>query len=267
MRRILGIFCIILLLSLALEVTNEGISKSKVNIVGGNPAVSLEQNESESVGENSTVSLVILVHDVSPVYFDYLREIVRIIDSFGLQDSTYLLVIPDHAGKYDLTEYPRFVEYLHSLERDGYHIGLHGYTHIGREFDCNGSAAEDKLKKALGIMRKVNLTPTVFLPPRYALSKEALKVVLSHNLSVITKNFIVFPNGTTKRITNREYTWYLSRVKLPFELKKAEGDYLSSEYPFYLSIHPKAANNEAGMKFLREFLEFVVETWRKSPVG
>ena len=201
--------------------------------------------------------LVILIHDVSPVYSEYLKEVVRIISTYGLQSDTYLLIIPNHAEEYDLREYPEFVEYLHSLQREGYHIGLHGYTHIGREFECNKSAARKMLEKALEIMHGVNLTPEVFLPPRYALSSDARDVILAQNLTIITKDSVILPGGAENGITNREYTWYISKLKLPFELRRAKKDYETSEGSFFLSIHLKAVNNEAGMEFLRRFLDFV----------
>jgi len=267
-KLIIAIVCIGLLLIMTDYEPYVNKEVIKVGIATGNHyPPSTPQNHSMVGGKNSTERpLIILIHDVSPIYFNYLKEITSVISSYGLQNDTYLLIIPDHAGKYDLRKYPQFVKYLHSLEMEGYHIGLHGYTHIGREFDCNESTAEEKLERALEIMKAVNLTPTVFLPPRYALSKEAQDVILAHNLTIITKDSIIFPNGTEEQITNREYTWYISELKLPFELRRAKKDYLSSKDPFYLSIHPRAVNNKAGMKFLREFLGFVKERESLKPL-
>ncbi len=201
----------------------------------------------------------ILVHDVSPVYTEQLREITAVIDSYGLQNETYLFVIPNHGGEKPLCRYPAFVEFLKELEREGYHIELHGYTHVGREFDCNADRAEEKLELGLGEFRKCGLPyPRYFIAPRYALSKDALDVLLGHNITVIGQNFIYFPNGEVEHICNREYTWYLDEGALPRELSMAEGAYLSVRGTFFLSIHPKAVNTGAGMEFLRDFLGFVV---------
>lgn len=207
----------------------------------------------------SRAELVILVHDVSPVYREELGEILAVISLYGLQENTYLFIIPDHAGKNDLRKHPDFVEYLRSLREEGYHLDLHGYTHVGKEFNCSSEEAEVKLERALGIMAELNLTPEYFLPPRYALSEEAKNVLLSHNLTVITKDSIVLPNGTEVSIVNREYTWYLSPLELPFKLREAKEDYLKTEGIFYLSVHPKAVNNWAGMEFLKRFLEFAIK--------
>ena len=202
-------------------------------------------------------TLVILVHDVSPVYEDELKELFDIISSYGFQNRTYLFVIPNHAGSNDLRERRGFVEYLHRLQAQGYTIGIHGYTHAGPEFNCSRDDAERKLGLAMEIMEAVNLTPEYFLPPHYALSEDALQVVLSRNMTVIGREEVITPNGWRERITNREYTWYLPRWKLAFELKRAEVEYLKTEGAFFLSLHPRAANDEAGLEFLRRFLEFV----------
>ncbi len=212
---------------------------------------------SEIAQAQERAELIILVHDVSPVYENELRELLGIISHYGFQNRTYLFVIPDHAGSNDLRERRGFVEYLHRLQAQGYTIGLHGYTHAGPEFNCSREDAERKLGLAMEIMESVNLTPEYFLPPHYALSWDALRVILSRNMTVIGREEVITPNGWREQITNREYTWYLPRWKLAFELKRAEAEYLKTEGAFYLSIHPKAANNEAGLEFLKRFLEFV----------
>ncbi|MCD6372737.1 MAG: DUF2334 domain-containing protein [Thermococcus sp.] len=210
------------------------------------------------------VPLVILVHDVSPVYREELEEILDIVSQYGLQKNTYLFIIPDHAGQNDLRENADFVGYLSSLREEGYHIGLHGYTHEGEEFNCTSEEAKAKLEKALKIMADVNLTPEYFLPPRYALSEEAKTIVLSHNLTIITRDSLLRPDGTEIAVTNREYTWYISPFKLPFKLREAKKDYMNTDGVFYLSIHPKAVNNWAGMEFLKRFLEFVIKESQES---
>ncbi|WP_297477303.1 DUF2334 domain-containing protein [Thermococcus sp.] len=101
----------------------------------------------------------------------------------------------------------------------GTFIELHGYTHVGREFDCNADRAEEKLELGLGEFRKCGLPyPRYFIAPRYALSKDALDVLLGYNITVIGQNFIYFPNGEVEHICNREYTWYLDEGALPFRV-------------------------------------------------
>ncbi|WP_297063060.1 DUF2334 domain-containing protein [Thermococcus sp.] len=199
----------------------------------------------------------ILVHDVSPAYLPQLGNITAVINEYGLQNRTYLFVIPDHGGMMPMWKYSTFMDFLRELKREGYHIELHGYTHIGDEFNCNASVAEKKLELGLRALSYLNLTPKYFIAPRYSLSRPALDVLLEHNITVIGENFIYFPNGTAKPIYNREYTWYISTLLLPYELTSAESSYENTNGTFFLSIHPEAVNNKAGMEFLRKFLGFV----------
>jgi len=199
----------------------------------------------------------ILLHDVSPGYLPQLKEITSVIDEYGLQNETYLFVIPDHGGRMPMWRYGGFMAFLEELKREGYHIELHGYTHIGDEFDCSAGTAERKLELGLRALSYLNVTPEYFIAPRYTLSRAALEVLLRHNITVIGEDFIYFPNWTVEPIYNREYTWYMPSILLPYELLSAESVYANINGTFFLSIHPRAVNNEAGMEFLRKFLGFV----------
>ncbi|WP_456419806.1 DUF2334 domain-containing protein [Methanocaldococcus infernus] len=103
-----------------------------------------------ALNSNNTIKEpIIFIHDVSPKYFNELKDIEKIIDKYNYQDRTYLFIIVNHANEYNLKNYPKFVEYLHHLESKGYHIEYHGYNHIGEEFNCNKSVAEEKLNNSL----------------------------------------------------------------------------------------------------------------------
>ena len=201
----------------------------------------------------------ILLHDVSPGYLPQLEAITSLIDEYGLQNETYLFVIPDHGGEMPMGKYKAFMDFLERLKREGYHVELHGYTHIGNEFNCNASLAQRKLKLGLKALSSLNVTPKYFIAPRYSLSPTALHVLLRHNLTVIGRDFIYFPNGRIGPIYNREYTWYIPSFLLSYELVSAENVYSDINGTFFLSIHPGAVNNKAGMEFMRRFLEFVVK--------
>jgi predicted deacetylase len=201
----------------------------------------------------------ILIHDVSPGYLPQLEEITALIDEYGFQNETYLFVIPNHGGEMPMWRYKAFMNFLKGLESEGYHIELHGYTHVGDEFNCNASTANRKLELGLKALSYLNVTPKYFIAPRYSLSKDALSVILAHNITVIGEDFIYLPNGTVEPIYNREYTWYLPRLLLPYELSSAESVYLNINGTFFLSLHPKAVNSGAGMDFLKAFLEYAAE--------
>jgi predicted deacetylase len=217
---------------------------------------------------NSFGRFAILVHDVSPAYMEELEVITGIIDAHHLQNRTYLFVIPNHGGKMPLHTYSEFLKLLHNLSEEGYHVELHGYDHVGREFDCKGKTAEVKLELGLLEFERSNLTPPeYFIAPGYAISNDALEVLTSRGITVIGKDFMHFPDGDVKPILNREYTWYVPDFLLKYQLTSAEESYKNTAGTFFLSLHPRAANNEAGLEFLKEFLSFVVETgdWEDEP--
>ena len=230
-------------------------------------AVFLVMLSSSSLGEPAYLPqfghFAILIHDVSPGYLPQLQEITAIIDECNLQNETYLFVIPNHGGGEPIEHHPEFVAFLRNLSSEGYRIELHGYDHIGMEFDCDSRTASEKLELGLGEFRECSLpAPEYFIPPRYALSGEALDVLLSHNLTVIGEDFIYLPNGTAEPIINREYTWYLPHPLLDYQLESARTSYKNTKGTFFLPVHPKAVNSGARLEFLRGFLGFVSENKR-----
>ncbi len=208
----------------------------------------------------TTQKPIILIHDVSPKYFSQLKAIVKVIDKNHYQNRSYLFLIVNHANKYNLENYPKFVNYLHYLENNGYHIEYHAYNHIGDEFDCNKSVAEEKLNESFEILNTCGFNTSnikYFIPPRYKLSKGAEDVFLNRNITIIMDYYMLEKeNSTIKKIiiTNKEYTWYLPKNMTKEMEVMALLDYKVSQHPFYLSIHPKAVNYGGGLDFLNYFL-------------
>ena len=73
---------------------------------------------------------VILIHDVSPVYFEDLKEIDEIISKNGYSDRTYLFVIVNHANDNDITENLDFINYLRYFVITSYSI------HYTKLYEC-----------------------------------------------------------------------------------------------------------------------------------
>ncbi len=206
---------------------------------------------------------ILFVHDVSPKYFSALKQVVSITDQCHFQNRTYLFLIVYHHGIYDMKDYPRYVSYLKKLQKEGYHIEYHAYYHNGPEFLCSGKVAEEKLKKSLAILRKCGFDTTkikYFIPPEGKLTSAAESVFLRNGFTVITPGFITYrKNGKThrKRISYREYTWYLKMKNLRYTEICAFMDYYDVPHHQYcLSVHPVAVNTPAGLKFLRFALKF-----------
>ena len=207
-----------------------------------------------------TPKLIILVHDVSPVYYPYIENITALIEEYGFQNSTILLIIPNHAGKHPISKDERFVQLIKKLEEEGYKVGIHGYDHIGNEFLCNETIAEAKLRAAREELERAGIKyDKVFVPPRYEISTQALKVLLRNNFTVFLKGKVCYPSGDCERIKEREYTWYAGRLRAKIMLVIAKFEFTHTRGIFVLSIHPKAVNYGGGMDFLREFLKYAKE--------
>ncbi|MBP2173058.1 DUF2334 domain-containing protein [Methanococcus voltae] len=207
---------------------------------------------------------IVLVHDVSPVYFEEMEEIIEVLDNNHYSTRTYLFVITNHAGDNNLSDYPKFVEYLHELNDRGYHIQYHGYDHIGGEYNCSEAIANEKTDKSLKILencgfntKKINYVIT----PRYILSKDSENNFLKRNFTIIVNSYILKPkiNKDVEKviITNKEYTWYTPENCTEKVKNISLIDYktsLKENKQFTLSIHPKAVNYGNGLEILDYFL-------------
>ncbi|MBA2847183.1 hypothetical protein HNP88_001367 [Methanococcus maripaludis] len=219
--------------------------------------------EDDSKDEKNIFEPVILIHDVSPVYLEDLKEIDQVISKYGYSKRTYLFLIVNHANEYPLEENQDFVKYIRYLQTKGYNVELHGYDHIECEFNCNCTLAMEKIEKSLEILNGLKIDGiSCILPPRYGISEDSKKAMLKKGFSIIVGQYAFeMDNGTvyTYNITNKEYTWYLEENNTLNEVNIAKEEYLESEYKYFLSIHPKAVNYGGGIEFLDEFLNFTKE--------
>jgi len=127
--------------------------------------------------------------------------------------------------------------------------------------ELSGLSVDEALKRlhnAELIMKECGFkNMSLFLPPAWALNNESTEVILNHNYSIILTNKIIFPNGSSEKIINKEYTWYLKKEYVNIYLMKAEIDYYYSSadnIPFYISIHPQTVTYGGGLEFLDKFL-------------
>ncbi|MBA2859651.1 hypothetical protein HNP91_000446 [Methanococcus maripaludis] len=220
------------------------------------------EDDSKDV-EKNIFEPVILIHDVSPVYLEDLKEIDEVISKYGYSKRTYLFLIVNHANEYPLEENQDFVKYIRYLQTKGYNVELHGYDHIECEFNCNCTLAMEKIEKSLEILNGLKIDGiSCILPPRYGISEDSKKVMLDNGFSVIVGQYAYEMNNNsvnTYNITNKEYTWYLEENNTLNEVDIAKKEYFESEYNYFLSIHPKAVNYGGGIEFLDEFLNFTKE--------
>jgi len=201
----------------------------------------------------------ILIHDVSPYYLKYLKQITQILDQANYGPHVYLFVIVNHGGKANILKNWQFIAFLHKLQSRGYHIELHGLNHIGRKYNTDYKTAITDLKHALSTMFIAGFTPRFIFPPRNAVSSDALKAMHRLHLGVLTATAFYSSDRSQIPIMCKEYTWYLkdqqalksASEKFRRDIKQARQNHI----PFYLSIHPKAVNTPFGMEFLRAIIE------------
>ncbi|AEH06343.1 DUF2334 domain-containing protein [Methanothermococcus okinawensis] len=267
-KKILYSFILLISMILLILSFNTNTNTNKLNHSINTTAVETINNISNNIYNcsgnisNKSIKPIILVHDVSPAYFDDIKKIVSIIDKYNYSKNTILFVIPDlenppNGGKWDLRKNKEFVNYLHQLEKRGYKIELHGYKHTYHEFNCSEEEASKKLHDAETIMSECGFNNmTLFLPPAWALNNESTKVLLNHNYTIILTDKLIYPNNTIEKITNKEYTWYIQKniTKIKYKEYKALSDYHNSQYQFYISVHPKPACYGGGLVVLDYFL-------------
>ncbi|WP_052696185.1 DUF2334 domain-containing protein [Palaeococcus ferrophilus] len=217
-------------------------------------------------GDSNCPPPTILIHDVTPYYSRELEAVVEVLDKYNYSSRTVLFVIPRfdppyHGDRWDLRRNGDFVGYLHSLEKEGYRIELHGYEHTYHEFNCSYEVAMEKLKSATELMGKVGFeNMSLFLPPAWALSNDSIRAIGEFNLTIVLPDYFIPPNGSKMRVWNREYTWYVGEGKAEERFLVAAHDYNATcreGIPFYLSIHPQVIVHGDGLKVLEKFLRWL----------
>lgn len=220
---------------------------------------------SEAMGyeirEMNGKELWVEVHDVSPGYSSDLEEVVQVLERHPKAYSKVVLfVIPNHGGATPLHDYPKFVSRLKALEKKGFILGLHGYTHknplIAPEFRTGRAKAERLLQAAEKEFNASGLrTPSYFLPPGWRTTREA-DVLLSENFDYVYYYYYIdSPSGIIPSQSN-EYVWHNYHYRA---LDMAKRDYRKGKGVIRLTIHLGAINNKAGLQFLEDYLRWIEE--------
>ncbi len=193
------------------------------------------------------------IHDVSPSYgTEELSKVVEVLEKHDV-DRVVIFVIPSHGGSAPLSEHPEFSDYLKELESRGYEIGAHGYTHRRHEFYRPKDEVIKLLNQSMTEFHAAGFDPQVFLPPRFLLNDEGLKVI-EENFEETYLIHKVLKDGKSLRYFYHEFTWshYPEWIVMPV----AKASYLSSRSDVYrLSVHIDRMDNER-LEFLDDFLDF-----------
>jgi uncharacterized protein len=146
-------------------------------------------------------SLLVSLHDVSPLTLAECREAITLLGEVGVSPSVLtVLAIPHHEGKVPLDRDPPTVEFLRSLADAGARLVMHGFTHrmTGRAWtpagffrahvfargegelhNCDAAETARRLDEGAAILRRAGLEEATraFVPPAWLVSAEARAVV------------------------------------------------------------------------------------------
>lgn len=146
-------------------------------------------------------SLLISLHDVSPLTLPACEQAVALLGELGIArcDLT-VLVIPHHEAQIAVDAHPPTVRFLRGLEDDGARLVMHGLTHRmpgrswtpagffrahlfargqGELHDADRADTTRRLDEGTAILRRAGLEPATraFVPPAWLLSPAARAVV------------------------------------------------------------------------------------------
>lgn len=152
-------------------------------------------------------SLIVSLHDVSPVTFDLSRRICDDLEARGIKEIS-LLVIPNHHHRGHFLDHKPFLEWLHSMIARGHEAVIHGYYHQraarpeesaktraitrlytageGEFFDIEAQTATALLVKAREEFRAVGFNPSGFIAPAWLLSDQARNALRALGFSYTT---------------------------------------------------------------------------------
>jgi uncharacterized protein len=146
-------------------------------------------------------SLLISLHDVSPLTLPQCEEAIALLAELGVAPSVLtVLAIPHHEGKVTLDRDPPTVRFLRTLADGGARLVMHGLTHrmIGRAWsppgffrahvfargegelhNCDAAETARRLDEGTAILRRAGLEEATraFVPPAWLLSPAARAVV------------------------------------------------------------------------------------------
>ncbi len=150
---------------------------------------------------SNPASLLISLHDVSPLTLSECEQAVALLAELGIGASALtVLAIPHHDGGAPIDAHPPTIEFLRRLEEDGARLVMHGLTHrmTGRAWsplgffrahlfargqgEFHASDAEEanrRLDEGAAILRRAGLERATrsFVPPAWLLSRAAREVV------------------------------------------------------------------------------------------
>jgi uncharacterized protein len=174
-------------------------------------------------------SLVISIHDVSPLTWHKVRAMIGDLAAAGVPRLS-LLVIPDHHHSGPFSGNPEFCAWLRALVAAGHEPVAHGYYHLrarqagdgfyksliashytkneGEFLDLGREDAAERLRRAKAEFQACGLAPTGFIAPAWLLGREAEAAVRGEGFAYTTRigSVLDFREGKQHRSQSLVYS-------------------------------------------------------------
>ncbi len=255
------------------------------------PLAPLSLPELEKAGEASAPapkpkarSLVVSIHDVSPITRDITERILKQIAELGVPRVS-LLVIPDHHHKGNFVDDPEFCAWLRECSGAGHEVVIHGYYHRrdqkagesfrqkmatryytageGEFYDISGADALRIVSQARQEFRNIGLDPKGFVAPAWLLSEGADRALQRLGIGYTTRLGSVFDYHTGIHYTSQSLVWS-TRSALRRLMSRFWNAHLFrrlEECPLLrIGIHPPDVQHQAVWRQIKELTARALES-------
>jgi hypothetical protein len=206
-------------------------------------------------------SLIVSIHDVSPLTMDRTRTILSDLHHLGLP-RTSLLVIPNHHHRAPVKDHPDFAANLRAFAAEGHEIVLHGYYHLrpktgdsrisrftteiytageGEFFDLDHAAAAERLSRGRADLAACGTTTVGFIAPAWLLGDAALRAVREAGFRYTTTINTIQDLKDNRTTATRSMVWSVRapwRRTLSLAWNRALASALRSTEPLRIGLHP-----------------------------
>jgi uncharacterized protein len=223
-------------------------------------------------------SLVVSLHDVSPLTQGSCEEILSQLRELGVRQ-TSLLVIPNHHGRAPIADDPGFKRWLMQNVEVGHEPVLHGYFHQrsrvpgdsfrnklttefytageGEFYDLSTGAASTLLEKGLADLSFLSRKITGFIAPAWLLGSSAETAVRDHDFLYTTRLNSVRRFGSEDDLRSQSLVWSTRakwRAAMSLVWNRLLAFRLASAPLMRVGIHPPDLHHATVWNQIRELV-------------